>query len=132
MSGPADVGPGVVVRLRIRGQVYCTRRMPLDDARDLARELRASATHLAAGTSFMPFPDECCDELVVRADAITAIEITPVQRLRGSHPITASSTTAATGGPVSGITVNLGPVPAGATPAELARRIGQGLRDGAR
>lgn len=121
MSGPADVGPGVVVRLRIRGQVYCTRRMPLDEARALSRQLRGDIQTLATGTGFVPFPDECCEDLFVQAAAVTAVEVTPVQRVRP-----------ATGGPVSGITVNVGPVPAGATPADLARHVGQALRDGAR
>lgn len=77
-ADPGAVQPGVVVRIRIRNLVYCSRRLPLDEAKQLAKQLRSDLSSLATGTGFMPFPDEHCDELHVRAAYVTAVEITPV------------------------------------------------------
>jgi hypothetical protein len=89
MSGtPNDVLPGVVVRLRMGGGgiVYTSKGMTMTAANRLKQEVKHK---IATGADFIPFPTGSVVDPDIRADKITAIEITPVQitRSEGERPV---------------------------------------------
>lgn len=87
---PSDVGPGVVLRVRMGGGacIYTSRRMTVAEAQNLRDRLKRDMQDVTeAGGWFTPFPaDGWVDPVDLRIDKITALEIARVSVAPPNRP----------------------------------------------